>query len=44
VAHIQQELPEVKLWLGALDEKLNEQSYIIPGLGDAGNLAYGAKL
>jgi uracil phosphoribosyltransferase len=44
IAHIQQELPNVKIWLGALDEKLNENSYIIPGLGDAGNLAYGAKI
>ncbi|MBK0403418.1 uracil phosphoribosyltransferase [Adhaeribacter sp. BT258] len=44
IAHIQQELPNVKIWLGALDEKLNERSYIIPGLGDAGNLAYGAKI
>ena len=43
IAHIQQELPNVKIWLGALDEKLNEHAYIIPGLGDAGNLAYGAK-
>jgi uracil phosphoribosyltransferase len=33
-----------EFWLGALDEKLNEKSYIIPGLGDAGDLAYGQKL
>ena len=44
VAHVQAALPHVNLWLGALDEKLNEQSYIVPGLGDAGNLAYGAKI
>ncbi|HSI90487.1 MAG TPA: uracil phosphoribosyltransferase [Adhaeribacter sp.] len=44
IAHIQEELPNVKIWLGALDEKLNEHCYIIPGLGDAGNLAYGAKI
>jgi uracil phosphoribosyltransferase len=31
-------------WLGALDEKLNNKSYIIPGLGDAGDLAFGEKL
>jgi uracil phosphoribosyltransferase len=30
--------------VAALDEKLNEKSYIIPGLGDAGDLAYGSKL
>lgn len=32
------------LWLGALDTKLNSSSYIIPGLGDAGDLAFGAKI
>lgn len=32
------------LWLGALDEKLNDKAYIVPGLGDAGDLAYGEKL
>ncbi len=31
-------------WLGALDEKLNDKSYIVPGLGDAGDLAFGPKL
>ncbi|MFN6972414.1 MAG: uracil phosphoribosyltransferase [Rheinheimera sp.] len=30
-------------WLGALDECLNEQAYIVPGLGDAGDLCYGRK-
>ncbi|MCL2072305.1 MAG: uracil phosphoribosyltransferase [Marinilabiliaceae bacterium] len=34
----------VTLWLAALDEELNAKSYIVPGLGDAGDLAYGAKL
>ncbi len=32
------------LWLGALDTKLNAQSYILPGLGDAGDLAFGEKI
>jgi uracil phosphoribosyltransferase len=31
-------------WIGALDQKLNSQSYIIPGLGDAGDLCFGPKL
>lgn len=31
------------LWLGSLDEKLNEKAYIVPGLGDAGDLAFGEK-
>ena len=34
----------VELWIAAVDPKLNEHSYIVPGLGDAGDLAYGDKL
>jgi len=34
----------ITLWLAALDEELNAKSYIVPGLGDAGDLAYGVKL
>ncbi|SDA72375.1 uracil phosphoribosyltransferase [Algoriphagus alkaliphilus] len=33
-----------KLWLGALDLSLNEKFYIVPGLGDAGDLAFGEKI
>lgn len=32
------------LWIAAMDEKLNEKGYIIPGIGDAGDLAFGEKL
>lgn len=32
------------LWIGAIDEEVNAHSYIVPGLGDAGDLAYGEKL
>lgn len=32
------------LWTGAIDEKLNSKSYIVPGLGDAGDLSFGSKL
>ncbi len=35
---------DVTLWLGALDEGLTEKSYIDPGLGDAGDLAFGEKI
>ena len=35
---------EYKLWTCAVDEKLNEKSYIVPGLGDAGDLSFGEKL
>lgn len=34
----------IALWCGAVDEKLNDKDYIVPGLGDAGDLAYGPKL
>jgi len=34
----------VTLWCGAIDEKLDEKFYIIPGLGDAGDLAFGEKI
>ena len=32
-----------KIWIAAMDEKLNDKSYIVPGLGDAGDLCYGKK-
>jgi len=36
--------PAIKIWVGAIDEELTAKSYIVPGLGDAGDLAYGEKL
>jgi uracil phosphoribosyltransferase len=33
-----------KLWIATIDEKLNEHGYIVPGLGDAGDLCFGMKL
>ncbi len=41
---IQQKLPNASVWMGALDEELTAESYIVPGLGDAGDLAFGEKL
>jgi len=35
---------EVTLWVGAIDDELTAQAYIVPGLGDAGDLAYGSKI
>ncbi len=35
---------KVTLWLGAVDDELTAQSYIVPGLGDAGDLAFGEKI
>jgi len=44
--YIQKHIPNTKcsIWLGAIDQELTAQSYIVPGLGDAGDLAYGSKL
>ena len=46
VEHLQRLFPDddVTLWCAAIDPVLNERSYIVPGLGDAGDLAYGEKL
>ena len=41
VAAIQKEHPDVDIMLAALDEKLNENGYIVPGLGDAGDRLFG---
>lgn len=35
--------PDVEIYIGCLDEKLNDKGYIIPGLGDAGDRIYGTK-
>ncbi len=45
IAYLEKHLPHnCHLWIAALDEKLDEKSYIVPGLGDAGDLAFGEKL
>jgi uracil phosphoribosyltransferase len=36
--------PNTEFWLGAIDDELTAQSYIVPGLGDAGDLAFGIKV
>ena len=42
--HVRRMFPKADIWMGALDEELTAKSYIVPGLGDAGDLAYGDKL
>ncbi|HYX09480.1 MAG TPA: uracil phosphoribosyltransferase [Bacteroidales bacterium] len=37
-------MDNVTVWVGAIDDELTVKSYIVPGLGDAGDLAYGGKL
>ena len=41
VKYIEEHHPDVKLTLAALDEKLNDKGYIVPGLGDAGDRLFG---
>lgn len=41
VERIEKEHPDVELFLAALDERLNEKGYIVPGLGDAGDRIFG---
>mgnify|MGYP000798274051 FL=1 len=45
IEHIKNIFPEDKtiIWCAAIDPEINEHSYIVPGLGDAGDLAYGEK-
>ncbi|BBI36235.1 uracil phosphoribosyltransferase [Cohnella abietis] len=43
VKAVQEQHPEIDIYLAALDERLNEHGYIVPGLGDAGDRLYGTK-
>ena len=44
IDHVKRSLSNVTIWAGAIDDELTAKSYIVPGLGDAGDLAYGEKL
>jgi len=45
IAYLKSHLPDnIHLWVAVLDDNLNAKNYIIPGLGDAGDLAFGPKL
>ena len=44
LAHVKANLPNAKLWIGAVDEEMTSKAYIVPGLGDAGDLAFGSKI
>jgi len=43
IEHMKRTYPDITLWTAAIDEELTARSYIVPGLGDAGDLAYGDK-
>lgn len=44
IEYVRRESPGVKIWCGDIDDELTAKGYIVPGLGDAGDLAYGAKV
>ena len=43
IAHVRANLPKAKIWVCAVDEEMTSKAYIVPGLGDAGDLAFGEK-
>ncbi|NCU02396.1 MAG: uracil phosphoribosyltransferase [Chitinophagaceae bacterium] len=44
IEYVHRNEPNVKIWCGAIDDELTAKGYIVPGLGDAGDLAYGTKV
>jgi uracil phosphoribosyltransferase len=43
IEYVIRNAPNVKIWCGAIDEEITAKGYIVPGLGDAGDLSYGTK-
>jgi uracil phosphoribosyltransferase len=44
IEYVKREEPSVTIWCGAIDDELTAKGYIVPGLGDAGDLAFGVKV
>lgn len=44
IEYLRREVPEAVIWCGAIDPELTAKGYIVPGLGDAGDLAFGSKV
>ncbi|WP_291727281.1 uracil phosphoribosyltransferase [Bernardetia sp.] len=44
VKNVNEALPHANLWIGDIDDELDKKSYIVPGLGDAGDLSFGEKV
>lgn len=44
IEYVHREQPHVKIWCGDMDDELTAKGYIVPGLGDAGDLAFGSKV
>ncbi len=43
IKRVEEEHPDVDIYVASVDERLNEQGYILPGLGDAGDKIFGTK-
>lgn len=43
IEYVRREIPQVTIWCGDIDDELTAKGYIVPGLGDAGDLAFGTK-
>jgi uracil phosphoribosyltransferase len=43
IENVERKFPDVSIWTAAVDEELTARGYIVPGLGDAGDLAFGSK-
>ena len=44
IEYVRREIPKATIWCGDIDDELTAKGYIVPGLGDAGDLAYGPKV
>ncbi len=44
IEYLRREVPNIKIWCGDIDDELTAKGYIVPGLGDAGDLAFGSKV
>jgi uracil phosphoribosyltransferase len=44
IEYVKREQPNITIWCGDIDDELTAKGYIVPGLGDAGDLAYGVKV
>lgn len=44
IEYVKRNEPQSKIWCGAIDDELTAKGYIVPGLGDAGDLAFGVKV
>lgn len=44
ISAVRKKYPDIHFWIAGIDEELTAKGYIVPGLGDAGDLSYGAKM